>query len=374
MISRQIRLQNFTIELEMGTAVFVLDSVQSLFFVEETERQHPISKFYDHRRAHNNSIMYGQRRNDVSRQPFRGDTLRRALDNLDGDPFGWAPEDPELEQFNQRGWAVPAQQHDWRDELFFDDNDLAGVPQEYGLPPPQIAPRGSKQGGGRSGYGYGDRRPLRRDTPVLQPNRIGKSYGGQRPFRGTRRVPGDVVGRAGPRPAPPARPRRIGAKIPRRFERLIREGIAGAWPDDAMRYYLQELTSQDEPTPPGLNTLEQILRDDAITLEQGQPTETWTPKKFLGKGGYGDVILWQRKREDGGINELAVKNAKFDGFFKDYSSEAHLTRRLNVAGCKNVIQVFDWAALANERRMRIIYAFYPLGDLDRTLWFYQQHR
>jgi len=65
-----------------------------------------------------------------------------------------------------------------------------------------------------------------------------------------------------------------------------------------------------------------------------------------------------------------VKNTGFDDFFRDYSSEAHLTRRLNVAGCKNVVRVYDWAALERERRVRIIYEFCPLGDLSRTLDFY----
>lgn len=310
--------------------------------------------------------MFGQQRKNVSTQPFRGGTLRRELDAFELSLGGG------LQEENQRGWIVPPQQQDWREEIM----DEGGLPQEYGLPPPQVGARVGTPGGGRSLYGAGNRGPPRRNTLVRQSNRIKKSPGGNLNTRNREKDQGQL-GTARPTPGTGARPRN-GAKLPRGFERLLKKGLTLGFPEDAVQYYFQQLTDKDEPTPPGMpsgvDSLEQILRNDAITLEQSEPRETWTPMKFLGQGGYGDVILWQRKRDNGTIDQLAVKNTKFDGFFKDYSSEAHLTRRLNVAGCKNVIQVYDWAALDREHRVRIIYAYYPLGDIFGTLWFYQRQR
>lgn len=322
--------------------------------------------------------MFGQHRNKVSRQPFEGSALRRNLDALEGPIGDRAPRSRGLE--NQRGWM------DWREQLK-DESELLetsglfaeyGLRPEYGLPPRRIEQNAF---GSKTVLGARNRRPRRGDTPAQQPNRILKSFGSnlqrrkapeaQRQLRAGRRTPGDLVRRTGNRPGAH---RRNGSRLPRRFESFIWDALVRGFPKDAIRYYLQELTDRDEPGSSEPNSLEQILRDEAITLEFGQPRETWAPKRILGKGGFGDVMLWQRRRNDGTVDQLAVKNAKFDNFFHDYSSEAHLTRRMNVAGCKNVVQVYDWAALEREGRVRIIYAFYPLGDLSRTLHFYLEHR
>ncbi len=315
--------------------------------------------------------MFGQQRKSASGQAFAGGTLLRALDefelSLGGDLEGINKRGAQ-EVNNQRGWIVPTQQQDWREPLTEDSDrsETPGLPSEFALSPPQIGARVGAEGGGKSVRGVGNRRPSKRATPVPQPRGIRKSVGVKvyEPYR--RRIL-----ETGARPGPS---KRKAARLPQNFERFIREEVSRGWGKETMRYYLQELTDQDEPRPSGLKSLEQILRDDAVTLEQGEPKETWTATKFLGKGGFGDVILWQRRRDDGTVDQLAVKNTRFDDFFMDYSSEAHLTRRLNVAGCNNVIQVYDWAALERERRVRIIYAFYPLGDLMNTLYFYQTQR
>lgn len=316
--------------------------------------------------------MFGQQRKNVSRQPFGGGRRRREIDEFELSLGGG------LEAYEQHGWIIPTEQQDWREELMNDAEALEapGLPPEYGLPPPQVGARFGMQAGGRSVYGTGNGRPLRRATPVQHPNRIRKTTGGdvqkgnrengQRQLRVVGGTPGIGTG--------PGVHRRIGARVPRRFERFIWQVISEGFPEDAMRYYLQELTDQDEPKPSSSKNLEEILREDAATLDEGPPRETWTPHKFLGKAGYGDVMLWQRPRDNGMVDQLAVKNTKFDDFFKDYSSEAHLTRRLNVAGCKNVIDVYDWAALEEARQVRIIYAFYPLGDIYKLLEFYYNNR
>lgn len=264
--------------------------------------------------------MFGQHQNNVPRRPFKGIALRENLDALEGPLGDLAPRSRGLD--NQRAWM------EWREKPM-DENELLetsglfadyGLRPEYGLPPPGI---GHSAFGLKNGLGARNRRPRRGDTPAKQPNGILKSFGGnlprrnaqvaQRPLRVGRRTPGDLVRRTGPRPGAH---RRNGSRLPRRFESFIWDALVrGGFPQDAMRYYLQELTDHDEPGSSEPNSLEHILRDEAITLDFGQPREEWAPKRLLGKGGFGDVMLWQRRRNESTVDQLAVKNAKYDDFF-----------------------------------------------------------
>ncbi|KAI9881556.1 MAG: hypothetical protein M1830_000120 [Pleopsidium flavum] len=382
--------------------------------------------------------MVGQQSDNGSRRPFGASTLRRALYDVERRAKNWRGNDPQPVRRSRAGWVVPAQRNDSGEGQVDDDEgfEAFGLPPDYGLPPAQIGrnvvgPRVPSGTGIRnritSALGTRNRRLARRDTPrqidstyeqairglggrqdadpfgdmgmggalladiplgsglfrgQQQSNRIRKRTGQvgdrrraeelERQFQGARPTPGGLVHRAGSRRGP-YRPR--AAAIPPGLEQSLWSNIRDGYPEDAVRYYLEQLTQQDAPGPSEPNSLGEILKDDAISLQEGQPRQTWTAKRTLGSGGFGDVILWQRQRGAGQtIDRLAVKNATFDPFFRDYSSEAHLTRRVNVAGCKNVVKVYDWAALEREQRVRIIYEFCPLGDLVRTLDFYGAHR
>lgn len=76
-------------------------------------------------------------------------------------------------------------------------------------------------------------------------------------------------------------------------------------------------------------------------------------------------------------------------FFQDYNSEGHLTRRLNEAGCPNVIKVLEWAylepepmplhdisliALPEEPKFRIAYEVADHGDLYGVIKWYKEHK
>ena len=76
-------------------------------------------------------------------------------------------------------------------------------------------------------------------------------------------------------------------------------------------------------------------------------------------------------------------------WFQDYNSEGHLTRRLNEAGCPNVIKVLEWAylepkpspfqdmsltSLPEEPKFRIAYEVADHGDLHRVVKWYHEHK
>ena len=329
-----------------------------------------------HRRVSVTPKMFHLQRDDPVRHPFGASTLRRGLHEIEG------------------SGVEPPQSQEWAEEGVDDDEEFepSGLPPEYGLPPPKMGRKlfgpqvPSKSGIRRqvgSVRGTQNRNTARPDTPRRLISSRRPSIHEQRGRQAAERARGrerrhaeERQRRAAPS-TPPGRPgahRRRAPRLPQGFEQSLRRKLFRGWPENAIRYYLEQLTHQDEPGPARPNSREGILQDEAITFNQGQPREVWTAKKTLGRGGYGDVILWQRQRDDGVVDRLAVKNTRFDDFFRDYSSEAHLTRRLNFAGCKNVIEVYDWAALEKERRVRIIYEFYPLGDLCSTMLFYQDHR
>lgn len=60
----------------------------------------------------------------------------------------------------------------------------------------------------------------------------------------------------------------------------------------------------------------------------------------LGKGGFGTVQLWEKAVVNGPPIRPAVKDTNISDFFADYCAEAQFTRRINDAGCPNVIHVW----------------------------------
>jgi len=72
---------------------------------------------------------------------------------------------------------------------------------------------------------------------------------------------------------------------------------------------------------------------------------------------------------------LATKDMGIDKlFFRDYNVEGHITRRLNDAGCENVIKVLEWALLENPAKFRIAYEVADYGDLSDLIRWYDLHR
>lgn len=182
-----------------------------------------------------------------------------------------------------------------------------------------------------------------------------------------------------------------GLDLPPQFRRSL-----SAYPKEyeykaAINWYRTELTANDveDRDTGGLTELEEILRRDT-RLSGTSTIMRWVPKKRLGTGKYGQVVLWERKM---GANEVrlhilgcicfklidlqqpeyvACKDSKFDSWFQDYCIEAHLTRRLNVAGCVNVVKVFDWLSIRSRKKNRILYEYCPHGTLYDLYRFYKR--
>lgn len=68
---------------------------------------------------------------------------------------------------------------------------------------------------------------------------------------------------------------------------------------------------------------------------------------------------------------IATKDAtRGDKFFADYNNEGNLVRRLNDAGCKNVIKVLDWYLI--NKRFRTCFEFAEFGNLLTLEQWYRQ--
>lgn len=68
---------------------------------------------------------------------------------------------------------------------------------------------------------------------------------------------------------------------------------------------------------------------------------------------------------------IATKDAaESNKFFADYNSEGNLVRRLNDAGCKNVIKVLDWYLI--NKRFRTCFEFAEFGNLLNLEQWYRK--
>ena len=169
----------------------------------------------------------------------------------------------------------------------------------------------------------------------------------------------------------------------------FREEVQQRWRDDRIddsvaRYYLETFTRADsdafgEHSGRSLG-LEDILKEDgASPFNQITSWQGWSPLKYVGEGTYGSITLWENRLADGTVMRAAIKDAACSSFFRDYCAEASLTKRLNLAGCKNVVQVLGWAflpadvhKLQDEPKHSIAYEFAEYSDLAQLYKWYKQ--
>ncbi len=72
---------------------------------------------------------------------------------------------------------------------------------------------------------------------------------------------------------------------------------------------------------------------------------------------------------------LATKDMEYEeSWWGDYTNEANYTRRLNDAGCENVIKALEWTIYKNPDFFRIAYEVADHGDLSNLYDFYQKHQ
>ena len=74
------------------------------------------------------------------------------------------------------------------------------------------------------------------------------------------------------------------------------KGRENRYPPQAIDYYLNELSKKDvaDKDRSGLTELEKILHSNT-SPPAASGASRWQVRKILGKGGYGEVVLWQRK-------------------------------------------------------------------------------
>ena len=179
----------------------------------------------------------------------------------------------------------------------------------------------------------------------------------------------------------------ISGALPHGFRReLERRWKDGRISTSVARYYLNTLAQGDSKRVPGQGSkpslLKALLTEDIGTLAKEKPPgQAWRPLRTIGRGAYGSVILWERPRKDAPPLRIASKDSLCSSFFRDYCSEAQLTRRLNDKGCNNVINVVEWAYIDNPRkqagdvgtepRHRIAYEYAEHSDLRRLERWYK---
>ncbi|KAL8682006.1 MAG: hypothetical protein Q9186_001882 [Xanthomendoza sp. 1 TL-2023] len=148
------------------------------------------------------------------------------------------------------------------------------------------------------------------------------------------------------------------------------------------KWYDRYVSASGSQTTP--DYVREILEADAQTLQTtGNSGSVWIRGGFLGSGGQANVSLWARQTPldtNGPPVQLAVKDSKWDHFWKDKSTEGTLIRKLNDLGCKNVITVYDWiykpapSGEPKESVIRVCEEFAAHGDLHNLHSFYTQNK
>ncbi|KAL8815914.1 MAG: hypothetical protein Q9223_005005 [Gallowayella weberi] len=109
----------------------------------------------------------------------------------------------------------------------------------------------------------------------------------------------------------------------------------------------------------------------------------WILTRSIGEGGQANVSLWERETPFGNPNlpvRLAVKDTKWDHFWKDKSTEGMILCKLNEVGCNNVITVYDWiykpapSGKDEDSVVRICEEFAAHGDLRLLRDFYIERK
>ena len=186
-----------------------------------------------------------------------------------------------------------------------------------------------------------------------------------------------------PRPTP---------AVPVEFQREIEQRWADGKISDAVAcYYLDILPCDDSLRIPGQrgnpSLLDAVLTEDFEALAKDKATgNEWKSVRAIGKGAYGSVVLWEKPRNGASPLRLALKDSLCLSFFRDYCSEAHLTRRLNDLNCKNVINVVEWTYIKHptyktydgmvywtQPKHRIAYEHAQYSDLRRLEKWYKTH-
>lgn len=144
-----------------------------------------------------------------------------------------------------------------------------------------------------------------------------------------------------------------------------------------------------------ISALEKLLMGDALRRMKGTiETERsgWRLSKALGSGSYGEVTLWQNDLLHGRrvwcsnsrfrlINILNWEQANLATkdhtiavpFYRDYNNEGNAVRRLNDAGCKNVVEILDWVG-TGPAMFRQIFEYAKFGDFHKLYAFYLDNR
>lgn len=142
------------------------------------------------------------------------------------------------------------------------------------------------------------------------------------------------------------------------------------------------------------SVMEKLLMRDALRRMKGKnETERsgWRLTKKLGAGSYGRVTLWQKDLPYGRrvwcsnpqlhlvdiLNWKQVNIATKDHtlaipFYRDYNNEGNAVRRLNDAGCKNVIEILDWVGIG-PAKFRQAFEYAEFGDFHDVYQFYREH-
>ena len=88
-------------------------------------------------------------------------------------------------------------------------------------------------------------------------------------------------------------------ETPEYNERVDYFFVNGAISEETRHYYLEEVRREDFSQAPGQggrpSLLKSIIRQEAENLRG----TGWRPKRAIGKGGYGTVVLWEKIGKDG---------------------------------------------------------------------------
>jgi serine/threonine protein kinase len=109
----------------------------------------------------------------------------------------------------------------------------------------------------------------------------------------------------------------------------------------------------------------------------------WEVVKPLGKGGFGQVGLWQARQEKDGavVDEIAIKQAlrrhrSFDANSskRGLASEAWLKKIMNENHSDGVLYLRRYKYYERDHLYRFYMEYFPYGDLDRLRYRYRAYK
>jgi serine/threonine protein kinase len=108
----------------------------------------------------------------------------------------------------------------------------------------------------------------------------------------------------------------------------------------------------------------------------------WEVVKPLGKGGFGQVGLWQAREKVNGdvVDEIAVKQARrlhhtydADSSKPGLAKEAWWQNQINQNGCDDILYLRRYKFYQNDNLYRLYMEYCPYGDLDRLRYRYRAY-